>query len=114
MSLLTSAPIGVYRKTSRMPTTIKLCLGFLVLIALIAILAPYLSPYSYAEQNLVKRLNPPVFMGGDWAYPLGTDNLGRDILTRLFYGIRTSISIALLGTFIGATEGRALLEHCRR
>jgi len=108
MSLSTSAPIGVLRKTSRMPTTIKLCLGFLVLIALIAILAPYLSPYSYAEQNLVKRLNPPVFMGGDWAYPLGTDNLGRDILTRLFYGIRTSISIALLGTFIGATFGTLL------
>jgi peptide/nickel transport system permease protein len=108
MSLSTSAPIGVYRKTSRMPTTIKLCLGFLVLIALIAILAPYLSPYSYAEQNLVKRLNPPVYMGGDWAYPLGTDNLGRDILTRLFYGIRTSISIALLGTFIGATFGTLL------
>jgi peptide/nickel transport system permease protein len=108
MSLSTSASIGVYRKTSRMPTTIKLCLGFLVLIALIAILAPYLSPYRYAEQNLVKRLNPPVFMGGDWAYPLGTDNLGRDILTRLFYGIRTSISIALLGTFIGATFGTLL------
>lgn len=108
MTLTISRAPGASRQTLHMPVPIKICAGFLVLIALIALLAPFLTPYSYSEQNLVKRLNPPVFMGGDWAYPLGTDNLGRDILTRLVYGVRTSISIALLGTFIGATFGTLL------
>ena len=98
----------VPHRSMRMPLVIKVCAGFLVLMALVALLAPLLTPYTYSQQNLLKRLSPPVFMGGDWAYPLGTDNLGRDMFTRLVYGIRTSISIALLGTFIGAAFGTML------
>jgi peptide/nickel transport system permease protein len=105
---LSSSSGGASRRAMRMPLQIKICAGFLILIALIALLAPVLTPYTYSQQNLIKRLHPPVFMGGDWAYPLGTDNLGRDMLTRLVYGIRTSISIALLGTFIGAAFGSML------
>ena len=72
-------------------------LAFLCLMLIISALAPWLAPYDYTAQNLTKRLGPPVFMGGEWAYPLGTDNLGRDILTRAIYGIRTSIAIAIAG-----------------
>jgi peptide/nickel transport system permease protein len=82
--------------------------GFLLLMLLVSLLAPVIAPYDYAAQNLARRLSPPVFMGGDWSYPLGTDNLGRDILSRLLYGIRTSVAIAIAGTLIGALVGTLL------
>jgi peptide/nickel transport system permease protein len=78
--------------------------GMLVL----AVLASEIAPYHYSTQNLRARLRPPVFLGGGWDYPLGTDNLGRDVLSRLIYGIRTSMGIAFAGTVIGATVGTLL------
>ena len=107
LPLSTRAP-SAPRRALPVPLVIKLCMGVLLVVALIAILAPLLTPYTYSQQNLLKRLSPPVFMGGDWAYPLGTDNLGRDMFTRLVYGIRTSIAIALVGTCIGAVFGTTL------
>lgn len=94
--------------TSRPPLIILICMGFLGAILLVALLAPLIAPYDFATQNLTRRLRPPVFWGGDWTYPLGTDNLGRDILSRLIYGIRTSIAIAIAGTLIGAVLGTVL------
>lgn len=91
-----------------MPLSIRLALVFLAGMALIALIAPLIAPYDFAQQNLLRRLRPPVFWGGDWAYPLGTDNLGRDILSRLIYGIRTSIAVAMAGTLIGAVFGSLL------
>ncbi|CAN1525968.1 DppC ABC-type dipeptide/oligopeptide/nickel transport systems, permease components [Rhabdaerophilaceae bacterium] len=90
------------------PFSIWLALAFLALMVFAALFAPLLAPYDYATQNLARRMRPPVFWGGDWVYPLGTDNLGRDILSRLIYGIQTSIAIAFAGTLIGATIGTAL------
>src|SRR5690606_29426333 len=81
---------------------------FLLLVVLAAILADVVSPYGYSEQNLTARMRPPVFAGGGWDYVLGTDTLGRDILTRLLHGIRISLSLALLGTIIGAVFGTLL------
>lgn len=91
-----------------MPLSIKLAAGFLALMVVVSILAPLIAPYDFATQNLARRLRPPVFWGGEWTYALGTDHLGRDILSRLIYGIRTSIAIALAGTLIGAAIGTAL------
>jgi peptide/nickel transport system permease protein len=100
------------RSTARprlsMPWTIRLCVAFLALMVLVAIFAPLIAPYDYAQQNLARRLRPPVFWGGDWNYILGTDNLGRDIISRLIYGVRTSIMIAFAGTLIGAVLGTLL------
>lgn len=91
-----------------MPLSIYLAIGILAAMVLIALFAPLIAPYDFAQQNLLKRLRPPVFWGGEWNYPLGTDNLGRDILSRLIYGIRTSIAVALAGTVIGAVLGSLL------
>jgi peptide/nickel transport system permease protein len=91
-----------------LPWSIRLALAFLAAMILVSLLAPLIAPYDFATQNLAKRLRPPVFWGGEWAYPLGTDHLGRDILSRLLYGIRTSIAIALAGTLIGALLGSLL------
>src|SRR5690606_7684924 len=63
---------------------------------------------SYDASNLLDRNRPPVFLGGDWKYPLGTDGLGRDLLARLVFGTRISIGLAFVGTIIGALVGTVL------
>lgn len=70
---------------------------------LVALLAPMLTPHDPTAMNPAHRLQAP---GKD--YPLGTDQFGRDQLTRLLYGARTSLSIGLITTGIAATFGIAL------
>jgi peptide/nickel transport system permease protein len=82
-----------------------LSIGWLVAILVIAIFADQLAPYAYTEQSLLKRLKPPSFLGGDPAFLLGTDGLGRDVLSRLFYATQTSLLLAFVGSFIGAAIG---------
>lgn len=77
-------------------------LGFVLLIAL---LADFLVPYDFMAMDLRNRLTVPAFQGGEMLHPLGTDHLGRDILSRLIVSIRISILIAILGTLIGAVVG---------
>ena len=74
----------------------------------VAAFAGWLAPEHYTEQHLLDRLQPPVFLGGTWEYPLGTYELGRDILSRLIYAIRVSVAVAILGTVIGAVVGTFL------
>lgn len=84
--------------------------GLLLLITVIALLAPWLSPHDPYQQNLQARTIVPVwYEAGSWAHPLGTDPLGRDYLSRLMYGARISLliglSVALLSGLIGTTLG---------
>jgi len=92
----------------RMPLTILLACGFLVVLLVVTLGADWIAPYGYAEQDLLARMRPPLLFGGDWDHVLGTDNLGRDILSRLIYGARVSILIAVCGTLLGALFGTAL------
>ena len=77
--------------------------------ALAALLGPALVPHDPFTQNLMLRLKPPAWMGGDPAHWLGTDQLGRDYLARLVYGARISLLIgvvaALTSGLIGITLG---------
>jgi peptide/nickel transport system permease protein len=82
----------------------------LAFIILLALLAPLIAPYDPYHQALLTRLSKPVWQtGGSWAHPLGTDQLGRDYLSRLFYGARISLligfSVAILSGLIGTTLG---------
>ncbi|MFN6953973.1 MAG: ABC transporter permease [Acetobacteraceae bacterium] len=81
---------------------------WLGLMLLVALLADVISPYAYTALDLRNRLSPPVFLGGTWLHPLGTDELGRDVLARLIYSIRTSLLIAFGATVIGAVLGTTL------
>ena len=77
---------------------------------LVALLAPWLAPHDPFAQSLAKRLLPPVWAeGGSWDYLLGTDQVGRDYLSRLIYGAQVSLTIgfgaALIGMLIGVTLG---------
>ncbi len=89
-----------------MPHLIKLCFVILILLALAALAAPLIAPHDPAEQVLLARLQAPAgFDGGTSEYPLGTDHLGRDILSRAIYGARVSLGIGLIGMLIGAMIG---------
>ena len=75
----------------------------------IGFLAPVISPYDYQQISLEGRLLPPLWMeGGGAEHFLGTDDLGRDVLSRLFYSIRLSLLVAILGTVICAAIGTSI------
>lgn len=80
----------------------------LVLLTLVAIFAPMLAPHDPYAQSLTTRLEPPVFMGGTWEHPLGTDHLGRDYLSRLIYGARVSLLIGAVAALISGAIGTAM------
>src|SRR6266852_4260527 len=89
-------------------------LAIITVIGLCAILAPWLAPHDPNEQNLIATFLPSTWAeGSDVAYPLGTDSLGRDVLSRLIYGARVAMLVAvvaatlaaLLGTLLGLVAG---------
>lgn len=89
----------------------KIGLGgcIVVLIVLVAIFAPLIAPYDPNLQNLRLRLRPPAWdEGGSWQFPLGTDNYGRDMLSRLIYGSRISIMVGLTAMLVSAVIGSLL------
>ena len=80
-----------------------------LLVALMALFAPLVAPHDPFLQNLDHRLVPPVWEAeGRWAHPLGTDALGRDYLSRLVYGARISLFIALSVGLLSGLIGTAL------
>jgi len=83
-------------------------MGVVGLLVLIAILAPVLAPHDPYAQSLMNRMVPPVFMGGTWEHPLGTDHLGRDYLSRLIYGARVSLLIGAVAALISGVIGTAM------
>jgi peptide/nickel transport system permease protein len=74
-----------------------------------AVLAEFLTPYSSTEISLANRLRPPFWeKEGSLSYPLGTDPMGRDLLTRMIYGARVSLVVAMLALLVGGGIGAAL------
>jgi peptide/nickel transport system permease protein len=87
-----------------------LAMTFLIAVAIMCIFGPHIAPYDAAAQNLRHRLVPGIWSSaGSWANPLGTDSLGRDMLSRLIVGARLDVAIGLSGAMlavgIGATVG---------
>jgi len=103
-------PAAPRRAGPRRPATrLYVAGGLLGLIVLLGILAPLISPHPPNAVDLLNRVRPPVWMdGGDWRFILGTDPLGRDLLSRCLHGIRTSFAIATLGLIFSACLGIAL------
>lgn len=113
MRMRKKAPISTLRNETRLHEIWRrLCknrmavfgLFFLIFIVLVAIFADVLAPYGYDDQDIRRMLTAPCK-----EFPLGTDNFGRDILSRMMYGARVSLSCAAIATtialIIGGTMG---------
>lgn len=104
------SPRALLRRRALSHNGFLIGLGILLALILVAALAPLLAPHDPYAQTLAKRLLPPVWQeGGSWEHLLGTDQVGRDYLSRLIYGARVSLTIgfgaALIGMLIGVTLG---------
>lgn len=77
----------------------------MALVLLIALSADLIAPYSYSQLDLLARLTPPVFFGGSTTHWLGTDELGRDVLSRLIFSVRISLLVAFISTLLSAVVG---------
>ena len=93
----------LWRRFSRSPIAAA-ALVYVVVLAVVAVAAPLISPYAPDAIDLARRLQPP-----SAGHPLGTDDLGRDVLARMLHGSRVSlligVSATLLSLLIGATLG---------
>lgn len=96
------------RPTIRLKLGIVPCILILALFVIVAVFADYIAPYSPREVNLAKAITPPFFQSGTTEYLLGTDQLGRDILSRIIYGARVSLAMALIATLMAGVSGTAL------
>jgi oligopeptide transport system permease protein len=74
--------------------------GILVAMIAVAALTPWIAPYPYAKTDLAYGAKPP-----SWPHPLGTDELGRDLLTRVMFGARVSLAVGVLATLVSLTIG---------
>lgn len=83
-------------------------LAIFVVFVLMAVLAPLIAPYDPNAQNLLGRLKPPGTESRDFHYLLGSDELGRDLLSRIIYGARVSLSVAMLSVILSGIVGTLL------
>jgi peptide/nickel transport system permease protein len=102
-----------WRRTLRMLLRAKwpiMAVVILLGVSFAAALAPELSPRDPNRQNIIARLQPPMkaTRQGRIDFPLGTDALGRDVLSRLLYGARVSILVGLAAVLIGGVLGTLL------
>jgi peptide/nickel transport system permease protein len=92
----------------RRPWLVVLGVGFVALLAVVAAAAPLLAPEDPIRQSLRGRLSPPTWEGTDGrAHLLGTDHLGRDVLSRVIYGSRVSLVIGFSAVLVGGILGSA-------
>ncbi len=77
-----------------------------LIVIIVAVMAPFIAPRGYYDMTLPHKLRPPFWQeGGSLKYPLGTDSLGRDILSRMIGGTRTSLVASILSILVGAGIG---------
>jgi ABC-type dipeptide/oligopeptide/nickel transport system permease subunit len=109
------APVNAAPARGRLRTLFRLLsrdlaglvgVSLFLLIVLMAVFAPLLAPHDPVEQTLSAAKQPPAWnLGGTWEYPLGTDNLGRDLLSRIIYGTRVSLTVGFFGVLIAGSLG---------
>ena len=78
----------------------------LLLVVTAAVLAPWVTPHDPAKQSLLRRFTPPMWQaGGNAAYPLGTDQVGRDVLSRIVHGARISLTVGVAAVIVSLVVG---------
>jgi peptide/nickel transport system permease protein len=83
--------------------------AILAVMVAMALLAPVVAPYDPNHQDLLHRLTPPIWHAkGTWAHPLGTDQFGRDYLSRILFGAHISLMIGFIAAIISGLIGTTL------
>jgi peptide/nickel transport system permease protein len=92
-----------------LPWLIVASAAFVAALVVIAVAAPWLAPHDPERGSLRARLGAPTLQGADGkAHPLGTDHLGRDVLSRVIYGTRVSLTVGFAAVAVGGLVGGAL------
>jgi peptide/nickel transport system permease protein len=103
---VSAAPRGRARRTRALALG---GLGFVLLLVVMAVAAPLLAPYDPVRQSLRARLAPPTLSASDGkAHLLGTDHLGRDVLSRVIFGARVSLLVGFAAVLVGGLVGAVL------
>src|SRR5262250_1396176 len=106
------APALTAPRTSRARRTRWMALAggvFVLVLVVVAVAAPFIAPYDPVRQSLRGRLSAPTLAGADGkAHLLGTDHLGRDVLSRAIYGARVSLLVGLAAVVVGGIVGASL------
>src|SRR5271156_5258494 len=83
--------------------------GFILFLVVLALGAPWLAPKDPPEQDIILGATPPAWLAGaDPGHWLGTDDLGRDVLSRLIYGSRVALTVAFVAAALAAALGSTL------
>lgn len=99
---------GALRQLGRQPR-VWVGGGILLVVLLLAVFAPWVAPHDPLEQDLLHMLTPPMWAsGGDAAFPLGTDGLGRCVLSRAIYGSRVALTVAVVAALGSMLLGSTL------
>ena len=105
----TIARLGRKIANLRLSGTAMICLTILFIFVLLALFSPLFAPYDPVFPDLRARLAPPAWSdGGTMKHILGTDQLGRDMLSRLIYGSRIALLVGFLGVIVAAFIGTAI------
>ena len=104
-----SASLAPRRRAPRMPWPVALAIVMATALLFAALAAPWIVPFDPDRTQLLRRLRPPAGLeGAHPAHWLGTDQLGRDLLSRVLQGLRTSLGIAMLGSVLGCIIGTSI------
>ncbi len=96
-------------RLGRLPLPVLLSAAFVICLVVVAIFADFIAPHSPYDSSLARRMLPPFWeQEGSLAYPLGTDLVGRDILSRLIFGARASLTVAAAAILLAAALGLAV------
>ena len=100
---------GRFQVRRRAGVRLWLSAAWLILLVIVALFAPYLAPKDPLEQDLFAGRLPPFWMqGADAAFLLGTDSLGRDVLSRIIFGTRIALTVAVISSSLTCLVGAAL------
>ena len=100
---------GRFQVRRRAGVRLWLSAAWLILLVIVALFAPYIAPKDPLEQDLFAGRLPPFWMqGADAAFLLGTDSLGRDVLSRIIFGTRIALTVAVISASLTCLVGAAL------
>lgn len=101
--------LGAVRRALRRNHAAKVAVAILVVVVIVGVLAPFIAPHDPNAQHLELKLRPPFWDdGSEPGYVLGTDKLGRDVLSRIIFGARVSLLVGIAATLLSGIVGTAI------